>query len=109
MKCPLYLILQHKEESTQWFTKGLFGVGQYRVLNDYKSASFIFSRTFDKMVFSLLLLTLYWKRGDDLGASNVTNMAALLYTVTCTPAATACIYVSALVRHTRCQCRQCYR
>ena len=54
---------------------------RYRMVNHYKSATFLAPRIGDKVMFGLLILSLYWKVGDKTDAQSIASTAALLYFV----------------------------
>lgn len=58
---------------------------------------FLGPRIGDKLVFSLLIGTLYWGIGSNLEASNLVNIAAVLFMWSTLPAFGAASYVPSIV------------
>jgi ATP-binding cassette subfamily G (WHITE) protein 2 len=52
---------------------------RYRMVAHYKDETFIGTRFGDKIVFSLLILSLYWGIGDNLDSKSIQSMATLLF------------------------------
>lgn len=70
---------------------------KYRMARDYRDASFLGPRIADKMILSLIIMSLYWRVGADHSQSNVNNLTAVLFLWAIMPGYTASAYVPALV------------
>ncbi|KAL4421764.1 hypothetical protein ABPG77_009747 [Micractinium sp. CCAP 211/92] len=70
---------------------------KYRTTKNYKSPDYLGPRVADKLIFSLIIFTLFWKVGNDLSGNNITNIAAVLFMWVCLPAFGAASYVPAIV------------
>ena len=70
---------------------------KYRMARDYRDASFLGPRIADKMILSLIIMSLYWRVGADHTQSNVNNLTAVLFLWAIMPGYTASAYVPALV------------
>ncbi|GMH35776.1 hypothetical protein BSKO_03644 [Bryopsis sp. KO-2023] len=70
---------------------------KYRTTRNYRNPEFLGPRIGDKVIFSLLIGTLYWGVGDDATESNIMNVAAVLFMWTTLPAFGAASYVPAIV------------
>lgn len=79
---------------TWWALKILF---QYRTLKNYRSPEFLGPRVMDKLIFSIIIFTLYWAVGNKLRPDNVINIAAVLFMWCTLPAFGAASYVPAIV------------
>lgn len=77
-----------------WALKTLF---KYRTLKNYKSPDYLGPRVADKLIFSLIIFTLYWKVGKNTDPDNITNIAAVLFMWVTLPAFGAASYVPAIV------------
>lgn len=54
---------------------------KYRMAAHYKDAQFLGPRLGDKVLFSVLILTLYWDIGDKTDAKSINSIAALTYMI----------------------------
>lgn len=71
---------------------------QYRTTKNYKNGAFLGPRIGDKIMISLLIMTLYLGVGDELGKpDNYVNIAAVLFMWCTLPAFGAAAYVPSLV------------
>ena len=52
---------------------------QYRSARDFRDPKFIGPRTVDKLLVSLIMMTLYWKQGEKTTPGSVSNITALLF------------------------------
>ncbi|EFN51572.1 hypothetical protein CHLNCDRAFT_140061 [Chlorella variabilis] len=77
-----------------WALKTLF---KYRTAKNYRSPDYLGPRVADKLIFSLIIFTLYWKVGKNMNPDNITNIAAVLFMWVCLPAFGAASYVPAIV------------
>mmetsp|Transcript_15663 Transcript_15663/g.27086 ORF Transcript_15663/g.27086 Transcript_15663/m.27086 type:complete len:488 (-) Transcript_15663:808-2271(-) len=78
-----------------WF--GLKTLIKYRTTRNYKDANFLGPRIGDKIVMSLLIMTLYLAVGDDFNQSNIINISAVLFMWITLPAFGAAAYIPSLV------------
>lgn len=66
---------------------------QYRTLRNYRAMDYLGPRMFDKVIFAVVIMSLYWSIGDSFKASNIPSMAALMYLCVAQPAWGAVAYV----------------
>jgi len=66
--------------------KGLFTLIKYRTSRNYRNPEFLGPRIGDKLIFSLLVATLYLGIGDDLVETNYLNIGAVLFMWSTLPA-----------------------
>ena len=66
--------------------KGLFTLIKYRTSRNYRNPEFLGPRIGDKLIFSLLISTLYLGIGDDLVETNYLNIGAVLFMWSTLPA-----------------------
>eukprot|EP00887_Chlorella_sp_A99_P008260 scaffold12.g8260.t1 len=83
-----------RSAASQWALKVLF---QYRTLKNYRNPEFLGPRVADKLIFSIIIFTLYWKVGWDLSPTNIPNIGAVLFMWCTLPAYGASSYVPSLV------------
>ena len=81
--------LQVKRSTTTPLWKGFLTMVQYRTKKNYVNPEFLGPRVADKLIFALLIATLYLGIGDDLEPSNYLNIAAVLFMWTTLPACAA--------------------
>lgn len=79
---------------TWWALKTLF---KYRTSKNYRSPEFLGPRVMDKLIFSIIIFTLYWAIGNKLTPDNYINIAAVLFMWCTLPAFGAASYVPAIV------------
>lgn len=77
-----------------WALRTLF---KYRTLKNYKNPEFLGPRVGDKLIFSIIIFTLYLSIGDDFKRENLTNISAVLFMWCTLPAFGAASYVPAIV------------
>ena len=70
--------LSVRRATTTPLWKGLFTIIKYRTSRNYVDAEFLGARIGDKLIFSLLISTLYLGIGDDLVETNYLNITAAL-------------------------------
>lgn len=87
------LTRQETMTPTWWAIKTLL---KYRTLKNYKNAEFLGPRIADKLVFSVIIFTLYWQVGNNLSSDNLINIMAALYMWCILPAFGAVSYVPAI-------------
>ncbi len=66
--------------------------------SNYRSGTYMQARMADKIVLAILLVPLYWRKGYNDIPTNITNMIALYYTLSCMPVQNAAVYIPGLVR-----------
>ncbi|GIL50638.1 hypothetical protein Vafri_6770 [Volvox africanus] len=66
---------------------------QYRTLRNYRCMEYLGPRLFDKIIFAVVVMTLYLGIGDDFKPVNIPSMAALIYLCVAQPAWGAVAYV----------------
>ncbi|KXZ47828.1 hypothetical protein GPECTOR_32g440 [Gonium pectorale] len=81
---------------TPWWW-GLKTLIKYRTAKNYKDGEFLGPRIGDKIMISLLIMTLYLGIGDEFVDSNYVNIAAVLFMWCTLPAFGAAAYVPSLV------------
>ncbi|KAL4428045.1 hypothetical protein ABPG75_002134 [Micractinium tetrahymenae] len=86
-----------KRETVTPFWWALRTLLKYRTAKNYKSAEFLGPRVADKLIFSLIFMSLFWGIGDNLEANNIPNIAAMLFMWVVLPAYGAASYVPAIV------------
>ncbi|KAL4431462.1 hypothetical protein ABPG75_006718 [Micractinium tetrahymenae] len=86
-----------KRETVTPFWWALRTLLKYRTTKNYKSPDYLGPRIADKLIFSLIIFTLFWKVGNDLSGNNITNISAVLFMWVCLPAFGAASYVPAIV------------
>eukprot|EP00884_Botryococcus_braunii_P006507 jgi/Botrbrau1/15858/Bobra.40_1s0042.1 len=67
------------------------------MIKDYRSPAFLGPRIGDKVIFSLLIMSLFWGIGNKLVPNNVINISAVLFMWSTLPAFGAASYVPAIV------------
>jgi ATP-binding cassette, subfamily G (WHITE), member 2 len=77
-----------------WALKTLL---KYRTLKNYRNPEFLGPRVGDKLIFSIVICTLYVNIGDDLASDNIINVGAVLFMWCILPAFGAASYVPAIV------------
>ncbi|PSC74385.1 P-loop containing nucleoside triphosphate hydrolase isoform B [Micractinium conductrix] len=86
-----------KRDTVTPFWWALRTLMKYRALKNFKSPDYLGPRVGDKLIFSLLIFTLFWKVGKDLSSGNLINISAVLFMWTTLPAFGAASYVPAIV------------
>ncbi|KAG2450267.1 hypothetical protein HYH02_004778 [Chlamydomonas schloesseri] len=81
---------------TPWWW-GLKTLVKYRTTKNYRDGEFLGPRIGDKIMISLLIMTLYLGIGDEFNDANYVNIAAVLFMWCTLPAFGAAAYVPALV------------
>lgn len=89
--------LSIKRATVTPFFSALKTLIKYRTTRNYRDPAFLGPRIGDKVIFSLLIGTLYWGVGSDADSSNVINVAGVLFMWTTLPAFGAASYVPAIV------------
>lgn len=79
------------------FWSALKTLVKYRTTRNYRNAEFLGPRIGDKLIFSLLIMTLYWSIGDDIDADNFINISSVLFMWSTLPAFGAASYVPSIV------------
>lgn len=79
---------------TWWALRTMF---KYRTLKNYTNPEFLGPRVGDKLIFSIIIFTLYWSIGDNLAPDNLINIGAVLFMWCTLPAFGAASYVPAIV------------
>uniref|UniRef100_A0A7S3VTN2 ABC transporter domain-containing protein n=1 Tax=Dunaliella tertiolecta TaxID=3047 RepID=A0A7S3VTN2_DUNTE len=82
--------------ATPWWW-GLWTIMRYRTRKNYKDPNYLSPRVLDKILLSLLIMTLYLLKGDNYDESNYTNIAAMLFMWVTLPAFGAASYIPSLV------------
>eukprot|EP00240_Pyramimonas_obovata_P000614 CAMPEP_0118936882 /NCGR_PEP_ID=MMETSP1169-20130426/20820_1 /TAXON_ID=36882 /ORGANISM="Pyramimonas obovata, Strain CCMP722" /LENGTH=576 /DNA_ID=CAMNT_0006880313 /DNA_START=154 /DNA_END=1881 /DNA_ORIENTATION=+ len=70
---------------------------KYRSWSNYKDGQYIGQRLGDKVLFSLILMSLYWGQGGETNVPSMYNTSALLLLLTVLPSYGAAAYVPSLV------------
>ena len=79
---------------TWWALKTMF---RYRTTKNYRNPEFLGPRVGDKLIFSIIIFTLYWAIGNKLTPDNLINISAVLFMWCTLPAFGAASYVPAIV------------
>ena len=79
------------------FFHALWTLLRFRTAKNYRNPEFLGPRLGDKVIFSFLLFTLYWSKGDNINSSNVVNIAGILFMWVNLPAFGAAAYTPSLV------------
>lgn len=72
-------------------------VVQWRATKDFRDVTFLGPRIVDKLMLSLIIMTLYWKIGDNHKLSNYNNLAAVLFLWTILPGYAATAFIPTIV------------
>eukprot|EP01025_Chloroclados_australasicus_P041211 TRINITY_DN4350_c0_g1_i1.p1 TRINITY_DN4350_c0_g1~~TRINITY_DN4350_c0_g1_i1.p1 ORF type:complete len:528 (-),score=50.28 TRINITY_DN4350_c0_g1_i1:47-1465(-) len=92
--------LNVKRATVTPFWYGLKTLLKYRTTRNYRDPAFLGPRLGDKIIMSLVIMSLYWGIGDDFSEGNtaqVPNIAAVLFMWCTLPAFGAASYVPAIV------------
>ncbi|GLI69464.1 hypothetical protein VaNZ11_014081 [Volvox africanus] len=81
---------------TPWWW-GIYVYVKYRTSQNYKDPAFLMPRVMDKMMISLLVMTLYLGIGNNLHPDNIINISAVLFMWSATTGFSAAAYVPSLV------------
>ena len=76
---------------------GLKVLLQYRTLRNYRTPEYLAAHLFDKFGFALVLLSLFWSKGDDFTMINVPVQISLIFLLVAAPAWGAVAYVPSIV------------
>lgn len=76
---PSSLLTNEGEGAKPGAGRQLLTLLRYRMLTHYKSPEFLGPRIGDKVMFGLLILSLYWKIGEKNDAQSIASTSALLY------------------------------
>ncbi|MEW5308615.1 MAG: hypothetical protein WDW38_000559 [Sanguina aurantia] len=85
-----------QETCTPWWW-GFKTLVKYRTVKNYQDPAFLGPRIGDKVLISLLIMTLYLNVGKDLSNGNIVNISAVLYMWVTLPAFGAAAYIPSLV------------
>lgn len=77
---------------------------QYRTLRNYSCFDYLAARLFDKIIFALIVMSLYFGIADNFSPDNIPNMAALMYLCIAQPAWGAVSYIPAIMMGERQGC-----
>lgn len=70
---------------------------QWRATKDFRDVTFLGPRIVDKLALSLIIMTLYWRVGDNHKLSNYNNLAAVLFLWTILPGYAAAAFIPTIV------------
>ena len=70
---------------------------QWRATKDFRDITFLGPRIVDKLALSLIIMTLYWRVGDNHKLSNYNNLAAVLFLWTILPGYAAAAFIPTIV------------
>lgn len=93
------LAVNHETVTPVWWA--MLVLLRYRTTRNYRNPEFLGPRIADKIIFSLLMFTLYWGIGDNKSQKNIINQAAVLFMTVTLPAFGAAAYVPAIVLERR--------
>lgn len=88
----------HAHGMIEW---GLRHCAQYRLVTTLLDPRFVISRTADKLLNSLIQVSLYWGVGKSLHADNLTNIIALIYMWAVFPGLVTITYMPAILAERR--------
>ena len=91
-----HLLQVQQSTSTPWWSQVLTLL-RYRSSYNYRNPAWLGPRIMDKLIFSLIILTLYLNVGAAFDAQNVVNMGASLFMWCTLPAFGAASYVPSIV------------
>ena len=66
---------------------------QYRTARNYCSPAYTLPRVLEKVLFAVVVLSLYWNTGNDFSTLNVPVLSSLLFLMTLSPICSAIIYL----------------
>jgi ATP-binding cassette subfamily G (WHITE) protein 2 len=72
-------------------------VVQWRATKDFRDVTFLGPRIVDKLVLALIIMTLYWRVGENHKLSNYNNLAAVLFLWTILPGYAAAAFIPTIV------------
>ncbi|KAK9826360.1 hypothetical protein WJX81_002047 [Elliptochloris bilobata] len=93
--------LATRNETTTSFWWGYKTLIKYRLVTTLLDTRFVVSRTADKLLNSLIQVTLYWGVGASLRADNLTNIIALVYMWAVFPGLVTITYMPAILGERR--------
>eukprot|EP00775_Hariotina_reticulata_P008880 gene8880-9058_t len=70
---------------------------QYRTLRNYSSPLYVAPRVLEKVLFALVVLSLYYGKGTDYSTLNIPLMASLLFLMVLAPMCSAVIYLPGMM------------
>jgi hypothetical protein len=70
---------------------------QYRTARNYACFDYLAARLFDKVIFALIVMSLYFGTGSNFATDNTPNLAALMYLCIAQPAWGAVAFIPAIV------------
>ena len=70
---------------------------QWRATRDFADPQFLGPRIVDKVVLALIIMTLYWKIGENRALSNYSNLTAVLFLWTILPGYAATAFIPTIV------------
>ena len=73
------------------------GLLQWRATKDFRDVTFLGPRIVDKLVLALIIMTLYWRVGENHKLSNYNNLAAVLFLWTILPGYAAAAFIPTIV------------
>ncbi|CAL8464553.1 g4088 [Coccomyxa elongata] len=89
--------LSVKRATVTPFWWALWIMFRFRTAKNYKNGAFLGPRVGDKMIFSLLIFTLYFAIGKNFNPDNLINISAVLFMWSTLPAFGAAAYIPAIV------------
>lgn len=66
---------------------------QYRTARNYCSPTYTLPRVLEKLLFAVVVLSLYWDTGNDFSTLNVPVLSSLLFLMTLSPICSSIIYL----------------
>ncbi|CAK0783380.1 hypothetical protein CVIRNUC_006579 [Coccomyxa viridis] len=86
-----------KTETTNPWYWGVRTLVKWRATKDFRDITFLGPRIVDKLALSLIIMTLYWRVGDNHKLSNYNNLAAVLFLWTILPGYAAAAFIPTIV------------
>ncbi|KAK9823062.1 hypothetical protein WJX81_005585 [Elliptochloris bilobata] len=84
------------ETTNPWYW-GIRTLAKWRATRDFADPQFLGPRIMDKVVLALIIMTLYWKIGDNRALSNYSNLTAVLFLWTILPGYAATAFIPTIV------------
>ncbi|KAK9904696.1 hypothetical protein WJX75_000743 [Coccomyxa subellipsoidea] len=85
-----------RETTNPWYW-GVRTLIKWRATKDFRDVTFLGPRIVDKLVLALIIMTLYWRVGENHKLSNYNNLAAVLFLWTILPGYAAAAFIPTIV------------
>ena len=97
---PMHLAKElavRRSTTTPWWSQ-MLTLFSFRTYSNYTSLAWLGSRIMDKLIFSLIILTLYLGVGNNFNIDSMVNISASLFMWTTLPASGAAAYMPSIVQ-----------